>query len=102
MGWQDREQEGISACQEEQLHQGLDDCRPKGQESTGPEGLRRDQEGLRILQEGQGTLPEVSVHEPAEASARGVGMSTPFERRRFDWPVLLWVPLMKDVTHCKK
>merc|ERR1712093_415805 len=46
------------------------------------EGLRCNQEGLSSLQKGQGTLP-VSVHHHAEASAQGVGMSTPFERRRF-------------------
>merc|ERR1739848_735318 len=78
---QDREQEAISLCQEEQLHQGLDYCRPEGQEGLGPEGLRCDQEGLTSLQQGQGTLP-VSMHRHAEASAQGVGMSTPLERRR--------------------
>merc|ERR1711985_223659 len=62
---QDREQEAIPLRQEEQLHQ----------------GLRCDQEGLRSLQEGQGTLP-VSMHRHAKASAQGVGMSTPLERRR--------------------
>merc|ERR1711924_244056 len=64
--------------------QGLD-CRcPEGQEGFGCEGLRCNQEGLSSLQKGQGTL-SVSVHRHAEASAQGVGMSTPFERRRFAW-----------------
>merc|ERR1712118_136487 len=55
--WQDCEQEGIPTGQEEQLHQGLDYCRPEGQEGFGPEGLCRNQEGLCSLQEGQGALP---------------------------------------------
>merc|ERR1712118_151758 len=76
--WQDREQEEVCLCQEEHL----DCCHPEGPEGFGPEGLRRNQEGLRALQEGQGTL-SVSIHEHAEASAKGVGMSTPLERRRF-------------------
>merc|ERR1719160_1143263 len=80
--WQDCEQEGIPTGQEEQLHQGLDNCRPEGQEGFGPEGLCGNQEGLSSLQEGQGTLP-VSIHEHGKASARGVGMSTPLERRSF-------------------
>merc|ERR1712118_435324 len=80
--WQDCEQEGIPTGQEEQLHQGLDYCRPEGQEGFGPEGLCRNQEGLSSLQEGQGTLP-VSINEHGKASARGVGMSTPLERRSF-------------------
>merc|ERR1711904_51560 len=54
----------------------LDDCRPEGQEGTEDHRLRRSQEGLRALQEGQGVLLKMLVM----ASAQGVGMSTPFER----------------------
>merc|ERR1711924_100328 len=82
--WQDCEQEAIGKWQEGlRPHQGLD-CRcSEGQEGFGCEGLRCNQEGLSSLQEVQGTLP-VSVHRRyAKASAQGVGMSTPFERRRF-------------------
>merc|ERR1712124_233539 len=78
----DREQEGIPASQEEQLHQGLDHCCPEGQEGFGPQGLRCNQEGLSSLQEGKRIL-SVSIDEHAEASAQGVGMSTPLERRCF-------------------
>merc|ERR1719310_162643 len=60
----------------------------QGKEGVGPQGLRRNQEGLRSLQEGQGALP-VNIHEHVEASAQGVGMSTPFERRRFGWTCVL-------------
>merc|ERR1711977_502103 len=75
---QDREQEKVGVWQEECL-----DCRrDEGKEGFGCEGLRCNQEGLSSLQKGQGTLP-VSVHRHAEASAQGVGISTPFERRRF-------------------
>merc|ERR1712093_774404 len=49
---QNREQEVIFAGQEESL----DVCRPEGKEGTGPQGLRRAQEGLSSLQEGQGVL----------------------------------------------
>merc|ERR1711959_572048 len=69
----------VVVFREEQLHQGLDYCCPEGQEGFGPEGLRRNQEGLSSLQEGQGTLP-VNIREHAEAAAQGVGMSTPLER----------------------
>merc|ERR1712124_215226 len=65
-------------------HQGLDYCCAEGQEGFGREGLRCNQEGFSSLQESQGALP-VSVHEHAKASAQGVGMSTPFERRCFGW-----------------
>merc|ERR1711924_364678 len=82
------EQEGIPTGQEELPHQGLDYCRPEGQEGFGPEGFCRNQEGLSSLHEGQGTLP-VSIHEHGKASARGVGMSTPLERRSFALFVLL-------------
>merc|ERR1712146_431885 len=85
---QDCEQEGIPTGQEEQLHQGLDYCRPEGQEGFGPEGLCRNQEGLCSLQEGQGALP-MNMHEHAKASAQGVGMSTPLERRCVGWTVSL-------------
>merc|ERR1712139_130960 len=85
---QDREQEEISPRQEEQLHQGLDYCRPEGQEGFGPQGLCCDQEGLCSLQEGQRALP-MNMHEHAKASAQGVGMSTPLERRCVGWTVSL-------------
>merc|ERR1711869_186806 len=68
-------------------HQGLDYCCAEGQEGFGREGLRCNQEGFSSLQESQGALP-VSVHEHAKASAQGVGMSTPFERRCFGWRLL--------------
>merc|ERR1711976_366791 len=70
------EQEAILEGQEELL----DDCRPEGQEGTEDHRLRRSQEGLRALQEGQGVLLKMLVM----ASARGVGMSTPFEPYSFD------------------
>merc|ERR1711977_488361 len=73
---QDREQEGFRKGQEECL----DDCRAEGKEGTEDQGLRRNQEGLRALQEGQGVLLKMLV----EASAQGVGMSTPLECRSFD------------------
>merc|ERR1712072_19991 len=81
---QDRKQEAVCSGQKALCHQrqGLDRRCPEGQEGFGCEGLRCNQEGLSSLQKGQGTLP-VSVHRHAEASAQGVGMSTPFERRRF-------------------
>merc|ERR1711865_571691 len=68
----DREQEEICAEQEELL----DDCRSEGKEGIEGQGLRRNQEGLRALQEGKG----VPVKMPVTASAWGVGISTPFER----------------------
>merc|ERR1712164_95632 len=84
----DQEQERRS-CEQEAIgqwkevlrpHQGLDRCCPEGQKGFGCEGLRRSQEGFSSLQEGQGALP-VSKHvHYAEASAQGVGISTPFER----------------------
>merc|ERR1711924_299687 len=40
------------------------------------------------LQEGQGALP-MNMHEHAKASAQGVGMSTPLERRCVGWTVSL-------------
>merc|ERR1711935_794552 len=46
----DREQEAVPARQEERL----DDCRPEGKEGPEDQGLRRNQEGLRALQEGKG------------------------------------------------
>merc|ERR1712224_763645 len=53
----DREQEKIGVWQEECL-----DCRrDEGKEGIGPQGLRRNQEGLCSLQEGQGALP-VNTH----------------------------------------
>merc|ERR1712224_60090 len=56
--WQDREQGECSTWQEAiRQHQGLDCCRPEGQEGFGCQGLRRHQEGLSSLQEGQGALP---------------------------------------------
>merc|ERR1719321_657591 len=70
--WKDREQEEILYFQEELL----DDCLLEGKEGSEDQGLRRNQEGLRALQEGQGVLLKMLVM----ASARGVGMSTPFER----------------------
>merc|ERR1711904_133004 len=69
---QDREQEEICHFQEKHL----DDCCPEGKEGTETQGLRRNQEGLRTLQEGQGVLLKMLV----TASAQGVGISTPFER----------------------
>merc|ERR1711924_170591 len=36
---QDREQEAISLCQEEQLHQGLDYCRPEARKALGLKGF---------------------------------------------------------------
>merc|ERR1719456_1688848 len=51
--WQDREQEEVRLWQEESL-----DCRrDQGKEGIGSQGIRRNQEGLRSLQEGQGALP---------------------------------------------
>merc|ERR1711865_42301 len=67
-----REQEAVRARQEERL----DDCRSEGKEGTEDQGLRRNQEGLRALQEGKGALLKM----PVTASAQGVGISTPFER----------------------
>merc|ERR1712124_175410 len=67
-------------------HQGLDYCRAEGQEGFGREGLRRSKEGISSLQESQGALP-VNIREHAEASAQGVGMSTPLERSCFGWYV---------------
>merc|ERR1711977_409999 len=81
---QDREQEEVGVWQEECL-----DCRRhQGKEGIGSQGLCRNQEGLCSLQEGQGALP-MNMHEHAKASAQGVGMSTPFERRYVGWTVLL-------------
>merc|ERR1719158_2779596 len=55
---QGREQEAVCSWQEESL-----DCRcDQGKEGIGPQGLRRDQEGLCSLQQGQGALP-VNIHE---------------------------------------
>merc|ERR1711985_173181 len=72
---QDREQENVSVWQEECLDFRCDE----GKEGIGPQGLRRNQEGLRSLQEGQGAL-SVNIHEYARLhSAQDVGMSTPFE-----------------------
>merc|ERR1712182_30198 len=60
------------------------DCRcPEGKEGFGREGLRRSEEGNSSLQESQGALPVSSTHEHTEASAQGVGMSTPLERSCF-------------------
>merc|ERR1712193_480055 len=66
------DQEEILYFQEELL----DDCLLEDKEGSEDQGLRRNQEGLRALQEGQGVLLKMLVM----ASARGVGMSTPFER----------------------
>merc|ERR1712072_707135 len=85
---QDREQEEINLCQEERL----DDCCLKGKEGTETQGLRRNQEGLRALQEGQGVLLKMLV----TASAQGVGISTPFERSSPDYRSCR-TPLMNDV-----
>merc|ERR1712118_603920 len=54
----DREQEGIGSSQEEICHrsQGMDFRSPEGKEGTWYEGLRRYQEGLSSLQQGQGVL----------------------------------------------
>merc|ERR1712025_931947 len=84
--WQDCEQEAVGTGQEGlRQHQGLD-CRcPKGKEGFGREGLRRSEEGNSSLQESQGALPVSSTHEHTEASAQGVGMSTPLERSCFGW-----------------
>merc|ERR1712224_986480 len=56
--WKDREQEAIGQCQEEICHrsQALDYRSPEGEEGTWYEGLRRYQEGLSSLQQGQGVL----------------------------------------------
>merc|ERR1711924_242648 len=56
--------------------------RPEGQEGLGCQGLRCSEEGNCSLQEGQGALP-VSICKRLKATAQGVGMSTPFERRSF-------------------
>merc|ERR1712205_123372 len=83
--WQDCEQEAVGSWQEGlRRHQGLDCCRPEGQEGFGRQGLRRSEEGNSSLQEGQGALPVSSTHEHTKASAQGVGMSTPLERSCFD------------------
>merc|ERR1712224_204573 len=66
----------------------LDCCRHQGKEGIGSQGLCRNQEGLCSLQEGQGALP-MNMHEHAKASAQGVGMSTPLERRCVGWTVSL-------------
>merc|ERR1712182_33348 len=81
---QDREQEKVGVWQEERL----DCCCHQGKEGIGSQGLCRNQEGLRSLQEGQGALP-MNMHEHAKASAQGVGMSTPLERRCVGWTVSL-------------
>merc|ERR1711907_407526 len=53
----DCEQKEFGKWQEElRQHQGLDYCLPEGQEGTWCEGLRRYQEGLSSLQEGQRVL----------------------------------------------
>merc|ERR1712118_108163 len=55
---QDRDQEASCSWQEVlRPHQGLGCCLPEGQEGFGRQGLRRNQEGLSSLQEGQGALP---------------------------------------------
>merc|ERR1712224_738117 len=72
-------QEGL--CQ----HQGLDCCRPEGQESFGCQGLCRSKEGTSSLHQGQGALPVSNIHAHTESSAQGVGMSTPFECSCFGW-----------------
>merc|ERR1711869_188571 len=55
--WKDCEQEEFGTCQEGlRQHQRLDNCSPEGKEGTWREGLRRCQEGLSSLQEGQGVL----------------------------------------------
>merc|ERR1711907_520401 len=82
---QDCEQEAICQWQEGlRQHQGLDSCGPEGQESFGCQGLHRCEEGKCSLQEGQGAL-SVSIYEHLKATAQGVGMSTPFERRSFGY-----------------
>merc|ERR1719158_2509199 len=63
-------------------------CRHQGKEGIGSQGLCRNREGLFSLQEGQGALP-MNMHEHAKASAQGVGMSTPLERRCVGWTVSL-------------
>merc|ERR1711904_739842 len=84
--WQDCEQEAVGSWQEGLCqHQGLDCCCPEGQEGLGRQGLRRSEEGNSSLQEGQGALPVNRAHYHTEASAQGVGMSTPLERSCFDW-----------------
>merc|ERR1711977_418701 len=83
---EDCEQEAVGSWQEGlRQHQGLDCCRPEGQEGFGRQGLRRSEEGNSSLQEGQGALPVSSTHEHTKASAQGVGMSTPLERSCFGW-----------------
>merc|ERR1712167_79751 len=71
-------------CEQEVFREGqekyLDDRCAEGKEGTEGQGLRRNQEGLRALQEGQGVLLKML----AIASAQGVGMSTPFERCSVD------------------
>merc|ERR1711869_185982 len=54
---QGREQEAIRDGQEELL----DDCCSEGKEGTEGHRLRRNQEGLRALQEGQGVLLKMLV-----------------------------------------
>merc|ERR1711924_587650 len=76
------------ALQAQSLPGLLDYGRPEGQEGFGPEGLCRNHEGLSSLQEGQGALP-MNMHKHAKASAQGVGMSTPLERRCVGWTVSL-------------
>merc|ERR1711977_508625 len=84
--WQDCDQEAGCQWQEGlRQHQGLDCCSPEGQEGIGRQGLRRSEEGNSSLQEGQGALPVSSIHEHTEASAQGVGMSTPLERSCLGW-----------------
>merc|ERR1711959_311969 len=54
----------------------------KARKAFGCQGLRCSEEGNCSLQEGQGALP-VSICKRLKATAQGVGMSTPFERRSF-------------------
>merc|ERR1712118_524837 len=65
----------------------------KARKALGVKGFVAVKKGT-ALQEGQGALP-VSIHEHPEATAQGVGMSTPLERHCLGWHVHR-APLMND------
>merc|ERR1719164_138932 len=82
--WQDCDEEAGGQWQEGlRQHQGLDSCCPESQGGFGRQRLRCSEEGNSSVQEGQGALPVSNTLEHTKASARGVGMSTPLERRCF-------------------
>merc|ERR1711865_524187 len=67
-GWQDREQEGEPQGQEVERFWPMALSSQEGTQGSEPQGLRRDQEGHPILQEGEGVL-RLSTASDLEASS---------------------------------